>query len=214
MIRRRLRFRPTYSGVIATLCLFLLLGGGAYAALKLPKNSVGTKQIKNKAVTPAKLSAAARATLRGPVGATGPTGPAGPSGPAIPAGPAFEVDRTNQPHEIDVTTAVTPVMEEALSAGAYVLSAEVVFNNHTDTNPAVVECTLSAGTDSAKAGIYIVGTAAVMNMTLPLQLTHTFATPGTASVSCKKATANGSAFVEYGSLIATQVSSQTRTTLP
>ncbi len=41
--------------MISTLCLFLLLGGGAYAATKLPKNSVGTKQLRKNAVTGAKV---------------------------------------------------------------------------------------------------------------------------------------------------------------
>lgn len=46
------RFKPrlTYSNVIATLALFLALGGVSYAAMKLPKNSVGAKQIKVGAV--------------------------------------------------------------------------------------------------------------------------------------------------------------------
>jgi len=49
------RLRLTYSNVIATLALFLALGGAAYAATKLPKNSVGTKQLKPNAVTTAKI---------------------------------------------------------------------------------------------------------------------------------------------------------------
>jgi hypothetical protein len=55
---RRLKGKLTYANVISTLCLFLLLGGGAaFAAtkLKLGKNSVGTKQIKNGAVTGIKI---------------------------------------------------------------------------------------------------------------------------------------------------------------
>ena len=47
--------RLTYANVVSTLCLFLLLGGGAYAATKLPKNSVGTGQLKKNAVTGAKV---------------------------------------------------------------------------------------------------------------------------------------------------------------
>jgi hypothetical protein len=52
---QRLRSNLTYANVISTICLFIVLGGGAYAASQLPKNSVGTKQIKNKAVTGAKV---------------------------------------------------------------------------------------------------------------------------------------------------------------
>src|SRR6185312_11471460 len=53
----RLMRRPrlTYANVVATICLFLVLGGGAWAATSLPKNSVGTKQLKNGAVTGAKV---------------------------------------------------------------------------------------------------------------------------------------------------------------
>jgi hypothetical protein len=50
-----LRARATYANVVSTVCLFLLLGGAAYAAGALPKNSVGTKQLKANAVTGAKV---------------------------------------------------------------------------------------------------------------------------------------------------------------
>ena len=50
-----LRPKLSYANIVSTLCLFLLLGGGAYAAIKLPKNSVGTKQLKKSAVTAAKI---------------------------------------------------------------------------------------------------------------------------------------------------------------
>jgi hypothetical protein len=52
---KRLRPRLTYANVIATLALFLALGGGAYAAVQLPKNSIGAKQLKKNAVTAAKI---------------------------------------------------------------------------------------------------------------------------------------------------------------
>lgn len=48
------RKRVTYSNVIATMALFVALGGAAVAA-GLPKNSVGSKQIKRGAVTAAKI---------------------------------------------------------------------------------------------------------------------------------------------------------------
>jgi hypothetical protein len=43
---RAVRQRLTYANVIATLALFLVLGGAAYAATQLPRNSVGTAQLK------------------------------------------------------------------------------------------------------------------------------------------------------------------------
>jgi hypothetical protein len=51
---RRLRNRLTYANVIASLALFIALGGVAVAA-GLKKNSVGTKQLKANAVTAAKI---------------------------------------------------------------------------------------------------------------------------------------------------------------
>jgi len=55
-MKKTLRGKLTYSNVISTLCLFLLIGGGtAFAASHLAKNSVGSKQIKKNAVTTAKI---------------------------------------------------------------------------------------------------------------------------------------------------------------
>jgi len=51
----KIKSRLTYANVIATVALFLALGGGAFAAFKLPKKSVGTKNLKAKAVTEPKL---------------------------------------------------------------------------------------------------------------------------------------------------------------
>jgi hypothetical protein len=86
---RTLRDNLTYGNVVSTLCLFMLLGGIAYAAT-LPKNSVGPKQIKNGSITGKeikkksigtdKLTPAAVATLKGTKGDPGPAGVQGPRG--------------------------------------------------------------------------------------------------------------------------------------
>ena len=52
----RVRDRLTYANVISTIALFVALGGGAYAAVTLPKNSVGSKQIRAKAVKRGELA--------------------------------------------------------------------------------------------------------------------------------------------------------------
>jgi hypothetical protein len=48
---------PTYSEAVATLALFVALGGTSYAVTSLPASSVGTSQLKNASVTAAKLHA-------------------------------------------------------------------------------------------------------------------------------------------------------------
>jgi hypothetical protein len=81
---------------IALLALFLALGGTSYAALSLPTNSVGTRQLKNQSVTGAKVKPgtlsisdfrgrlpagrAGRNGTNGTDGAPGPTGAGGPQG--------------------------------------------------------------------------------------------------------------------------------------
>jgi hypothetical protein len=52
---RRVRTRLSYANVMATVAVFLALGGGAYAATQLKKNSVGTQQLKNSSVTGEKV---------------------------------------------------------------------------------------------------------------------------------------------------------------
>jgi hypothetical protein len=54
----RIRARMTYANVMATIAIFLVLGGGAYAAFHLPRNSVRSKNIVNKQVKRADLKPA------------------------------------------------------------------------------------------------------------------------------------------------------------
>jgi hypothetical protein len=49
------REKLTYANVVATLALFAALGGASYASFKLPKNSVGPKQLAKNAVTKLKV---------------------------------------------------------------------------------------------------------------------------------------------------------------
>jgi hypothetical protein len=78
--------------VVACLALAISLSGAAYAvSTALPRNSVGTAQLKNNAVNSAKvrnhaLRAVDFAPGQIPRGPTGPTGPAGPPGPQGPPG--------------------------------------------------------------------------------------------------------------------------------
>ena len=81
MIARLLRHRPSPAIVIACVALLLALGGVSWAATTLPRNSVGTAQLKNNAVTSRKVKnhSLLRADFKsGQI----PRGPAGPAGTA------------------------------------------------------------------------------------------------------------------------------------
>jgi hypothetical protein len=51
-----LRRRPSPATVIAVIALVVALGGTSYAAVTLPRNSVGTAQLKNNAVNSLKVA--------------------------------------------------------------------------------------------------------------------------------------------------------------
>jgi hypothetical protein len=101
---KRIRRKLSFSNAVALLALFVALGGSAYAATQLPKNSVGSKQIKEGAVSPAKLSRASKSTL---TGATGPQGPAGKEGAAGKEGPPGK-EGPQGPGAVSFEDAATP----------------------------------------------------------------------------------------------------------
>ena len=129
---RRLKNHVTSAHVIALLALFVAMGGTGYAALKLPKNSVGSKQIRSSAVGNAEirrgavrskqlhdgsvslrdLSGKTKTTLRGQQGVTGPPGP--PSVPYSAAVTSGAVVRSTTGGQIFET--------HAIGSGRYVLS--------------------------------------------------------------------------------------------
>jgi hypothetical protein len=93
---------------LGLLALFVALGGTSYAATALPRDSVGSRQLRDDAVSSSKVKdgtlrskdfkASDRSELRGargpagPVGAAGATGPGGPAGPAGSPGPHATAD--------------------------------------------------------------------------------------------------------------------------
>jgi hypothetical protein len=95
MLPRKLR--PTYAGVTSTLALLVALSGGAYAATNLPRDSVGTAQLKSGSVTGGKVKDGSLRTKdfkagslpsgrRGPMGPSGSRGPSGAPGSPGPSG--------------------------------------------------------------------------------------------------------------------------------
>jgi Collagen triple helix repeat (20 copies) len=78
--------RPSPALVVSCLALAIALGGTSYAAMVLPRNSVGTAQIRKGAVTLVKIKPSTRRILKGAKGARGAEGPRGPQGPQGPQG--------------------------------------------------------------------------------------------------------------------------------
>ena len=77
--------RLSYANVMATIAVFIALGGGALAATQLKKNSVGAKQLKRDSVTSAKVKDGSLlgsdfAAGQLPAGERGPQGPEGAQG--------------------------------------------------------------------------------------------------------------------------------------
>jgi hypothetical protein len=84
----KLRPKLTYANVVSTLCLFILLGGSSYAAIRLGKNAVKGANIAKNAVTSPKVrdrsllakDFKAGQLPRGPAGAKGDPGQTGTAG--------------------------------------------------------------------------------------------------------------------------------------
>lgn len=113
--------KPQHSTVVAYLALFVAMGGTSYAAVKLPANSVGSRELKNRSVRMADLAKDARPSkdsklfraavtdvvldpntqavvdsLAGAVkGEKGEAGPQGPAGAAV-QGPAGDPGRPGE----------------------------------------------------------------------------------------------------------------------
>ena len=118
--------RPSPALVVASLALLVALGGTSYATvLNVPRNSVGTPQLKRNAVKPAKLAPnAVRTThvLNGSLLAADfkagqlPSGPKGDKGDKGDAGPPGPVGLSG-----------LEIVSQASSSNSFSLKSEVVF---------------------------------------------------------------------------------------
>jgi hypothetical protein len=159
---KRLKDRVTYANVLSTICLFAVLGGSAFAAVSitLPKNSVGSAQIRTGAVRSRQVKDGslmakdfkAGQLPAGPRGSQGPQGPQGlpgPQGSQGPVGPSEAVHATaaTGPADIAVSPGYTKVLQLVLTNGSYVLDGKVVASNQSTTTASYVRCILVSDTD-------------------------------------------------------------------
>jgi hypothetical protein len=154
---KRVFGKGRYANVTATMALIVALGGTSYAAITLPANSVGSRQIKRGGVRNSDIGRSAvtsgkvrNGTLRtedfragqlpagaqGPQGATGATGARGPSD-------GFSFHSGNDILNFIVGTRQT-VASLRLPAGKFVITAKVIANSN-DARDATYDCELLAG---------------------------------------------------------------------
>jgi hypothetical protein len=190
-----MRSRMTYANVMATIAVFIALGGTGYALSKLPKDSVKAKQIATDAVGAEEIQAGAVGTaevaegslLSSDFGANQlPTGPAGPQGPAGangqdgqdgqdgsqgPPGPVFAAT-TNRADPLAVAEfpGLRILNFTTPAAGKLLVRFDSVADP-SSVNAAGVKIDCTAGT--AEVGLYVDGVA-VPDTQLPL-LDDTFA---------------------------------------
>jgi hypothetical protein len=117
---RRIGHRmPSPAMMVAFLALLVALGGTSYAAITLPANSVGTKQLKKNAVTGKKVK---NRSLKAIDFATGqlPAGPKGDQGIQGPPGPAGATNVTTRVSDegLGFTTVSCAEGERAVGGGA------------------------------------------------------------------------------------------------
>jgi len=147
--------RPSPAMVVACLALLVALTGTGVAAVSqiVPRNSVGSAQLKSNAVVSAKVKNRSLLALdfkagqlpAGPPGAAGPAGPAGAAGPAGPAGPAGTVTRLTAVVNASGSLARSQGTTSAghVGTGQY----EVIFNQN------VTACTYVASVGNPTPGL-------------------------------------------------------------
>jgi len=147
--------RGRYANVTATLALVVALGGTSYAAITLPNNSVGTRQIKRGGVRGSDIARNAvgsgkvrNGSLKSedfragqlPAGAQGPAGATGARGPSdgffVSSGSDVIVFRANTNQTVATLR---------LPAGKFILTAKVVANNNDDRADHNYGCSLLLG---------------------------------------------------------------------
>jgi hypothetical protein len=197
------RTRLSYANVMATIAVFVSLGGGAYAAITLPRNSVGETQIKKGAVTSSKVrdrsltakdfkSGELKAGPEGPRGLPGNPGtPGSPGSPGAP-GPSEGYAKTYASAPATCSAGVictTSSAGPALPAGTYAIFATLNPRiSEADSYVVELSCTLKAGTtaDTVRTTFYDQSTTFAESHSMALQLVHTYAEPGTPTLACSR----------------------------
>jgi hypothetical protein len=192
----RLR-RPSAPLLISVVALFFALGGASYAAITIPTNSVGNRQIRNNAVTYKKIAPGTigsarinQALVQTRVSGTC-TGTNGAIGQITQSG--HVVCNATAPQEFGSSstgTAVTgtpaTVASRSLGAGSFILLGNAYANN-TGVGDSTLTCTLAVPSGSSQARTITV--PAGRQVVLPIDLASTV--PGAGATSTLACTQTG-----------------------
>ena len=181
-----MRKHLNYANVTATLALVFAMSGGALAANHYLINS--TKQINPKVLKKLTGKPGKNGTVgaNGATGATGPTCPGGSPGTAGAKGEpgpsdTYEVE-LSAPTSATAADATQTLTLSNLPAGAYAIYGKASIAPE-EENTSSSECTLVAGTDSDKSFV-LLSTENTFIVAVNTELTHTFASTGTVTMSC------------------------------
>lgn len=194
--------RPSAAIVISLVALFFALGGASYAAFTLPQGSVGTKQIRNNAVTYQKIEPGTVGSVRinqalvqtrvtGTCsGTTGAIGVVGQSG-KVTCNPTAPKEFGSNSASTPVTATSTSITSKPLPGGTYLLTANPYVSVTTTVAPqdTTVTCTLSVPGGSTQAQTIQIrqGAAGTEEYSLPIDLASTVPAAGaTAGLSCSQ----------------------------
>lgn len=198
--------------VALAVSLLALTQRGTAARVLLPPHSVGTAQLKNGAVTAAKVRAHSllrRNFKRGqlPAGPRGPRGLPGPAGPTGPTGPSDGYSASLVgPAPVSVQEAPAKLAElEIPQGGSYVISAKAYFDS-TGSGIATITCIL----DTLGGDVDEVELLAGNPTPATLAVVHAYDGPGVVDLDCA---ARAAAEAHYIRITAIRLDSLTATDL-
>ncbi len=185
--------RPSAPVLISVVALFFALGGASYAAITIPNNSVGNRQIRNNAVTFQKIAPGTIGSARinqslvqtrvtgTCTGTTGAIGAITKSGHVV-CNPSAPQQFGSSSTGTSVTGTSANVASRALGAGSYLLFGEAYANNSAVTD-STLTCTLSVPSGATQTRTVTV--PAGHQVVLPVNLASTVPSAGaTSALAC------------------------------
>jgi hypothetical protein len=215
-VKKHLRFRrPSAAMIIALVALFASLGGVGYAAISLPRNSVGTNQIRNTAVHGSKINVLAvgfrkiqfgavgirrintnqvQARVNGTCAANSAMTAIDNHGNASCAPTAPKEFGTSSASPVPVTTTSTAIASKALPGGSSYLvlaNPQIDVSGASSATQVQVDCTLSLTPGDASTttirGVTVQGGSGHQLASIPLMVpAPAVANGSTAAVNCTR----------------------------